>query len=124
MVVRAVAAHTRVPLLVVHPSQLLAKYTGQTEERIRALFAQARAVAPCVMCLEDAHLLAMDRDRAEVEEDSGGASQRAVATLLNELDGIDASSSSSHVFFVASSDRPWLLDSALLRPGRLDRWVY
>jgi SpoVK/Ycf46/Vps4 family AAA+-type ATPase len=70
--------------------------------------------------LEDAHLIAVSREGAEDMEDTGGATQRGVSTLLNELDGVDTGRDNG-VVFVACSSQPWLIDSALLRPVKEKR---
>jgi hypothetical protein len=118
--VAAFAASCKINLVQTSASQLTSKYTGETESLIRSLFASCRAVAPCVLALDNFDQLASSRE-ADVEEDTGGALQRAVSTLLNELDGLDTGGAASGgIFFVALSNRPWLLDSAILRPGRID----
>jgi hypothetical protein len=120
--VAAFATSSRINLIHAAASQLLSKYTGETEAQIRQLFARCRSLAPCVLCLDDFEQLAGSRE--ETEEDTGGASQRAVSTLLNELDGVDTAAGTTGVFLVALTSRPWALDAAVLRPGRIDALVY
>jgi hypothetical protein len=118
--VAAFASACKINLVQVSAGQLTSKYTGETEAQIRGVFASCRAVAPCVLALDDFDQLAASRDAEELE-DTGGALQRSVSTLLNELDGLDTGGEG--IFFVALSNRPWLLDSAILRPGRIDSMV-
>ncbi len=123
LVVAAFAASCKINLVQMSAGQLTSKYTGETEAQIRSLFASCRAVAPCVLALDEFDQLASSRDD-EAIEDTGGALQRSVSTLLNELDGLDTGGvGGSGVFFVALSNRPWLLDAAILRPGRIDSMV-
>ena len=111
-------------LSLLNCKKVLSKYTGETEAQIRQLFAHCRSLAPCVLCLDDFDQLAASREAEESGEDTGGAAQRAVSTLLNELDGVDTAAGSTGVFLVALCNRPWALDAAILRPGRLDTFVY
>ncbi len=122
--IAAFATSSRINLLQVSAAQVLSKYTGETEAQIRQLFAHCRSLAPCVLCFDDFDQLASSRDAEDTEEDTGGALQRVVSTLLNELDGVDTASGTTGVFFVALCNRPWALDSAILRPGRIDTMVY
>lgn len=124
--INAFASSCQINLLQVRPAQLLSKYTGETESNVRRMFAQARALAPCVLCVDQLDELAPSRSASfshESGEDTGGAMERVVSTLLNELDGVDTASGTTGVFFVGCSNRPWALDPAVIRPGRIDRLV-
>ena len=83
--------------------ELLNMYVGQSEENVRRVFESARAASPCR------------------SGDSGGVMDRVVSQLLAELDGVDKS---AVVFVVAATNRPDLIDPALLRPGRFDKLLY
>ncbi|XXQ38376.1 AAA+ ATPase domain-containing protein [Plasmodiophora brassicae] len=99
----------------VNAADLLSKYYGESEARIRQLFRQARSMTPCVLFFDDIDAIAASRER-EAPDDSGVQS-RVLSTLLNELDGVE---DRIGVFLLASSNRIDLIDSALLRPGRFD----
>lgn len=123
MSVNAFAAECAVNLVQVRATQLLSRYTGQTEAAIRRLFAHARTLAPCVLFFDELDVIAPSRAKQRAE-DAGGASERLVSTLLNELDGIDTVGGTTGVYVLACSTRPWALDAAIVRPGRLDRLVH
>lgn len=82
------------------------------------VFARARASAPCIIFFDELDALAPARGRSF---DSGAVMDRVVAQLLTEMDGVNKS---RDVFVIGATNRPDLLDAALLRPGRLDKLVY
>lgn len=94
------------------------RYIGQSEANIRAVFERARAARPCVVFFDELDSLAPNRGRSG---DSGGVMDRIVSQLLAELDGLH---SGNDVFIIGATNRPDLLDTALLRPGRLDKLIY
>lgn len=83
-----------------------------------AVFVRARSAAPCVIFFDELDSIAPNRGRSG---DSGGVMDRVVSQLLAELDGLQKS---EDVFVIGATNRPDLLDQALLRPGRFDRLVY
>lgn len=93
-------------------------YIGESEKNIRDVFERARESAPCVIFFDELDALAPNRGASG---DSGGVMDRITSQLLAELDGLHSSRS---VFVIGATNRPDLLDSALLRPGRFDRMVY
>merc|ERR1719316_201694 len=116
LLAKAVATECRVSFLSVKGPELLSMYIGESEKNVRSLFASARELAPCVLFFDELDSLAPARGRGS---DSGGVMDRVVSQLLTELDTLP-----SNVFLVGATNRPDLLDSSLLRPGRLDRMVY
>lgn len=82
------------------------------------VFVRARSAAPCVIFFDELDSIAPNRGRSG---DSGGVMDRVVSQLLAELDGLQKS---EDVFVIGATNRPDLLDQALLRPGRFDRLVY
>jgi peroxin-6 len=107
---------------------LLGSYVGESEANVRAVFQSARdaaeqnaPVAASILFFDELDSLAPKRGGVG---DGGGVMERVVATLFAELDGDTASSSTGRVFVMGATNRPDLLDSSLLRPGRLDRSVY
>lgn len=101
-------------------------YIGESEANVRRVFQRARDARPCVVFFDELDSVAPKRG---AHGDSGGVMDRIVSQLLAELDGISSSSSSSggggeDVFVIGATNRPDLLDPALLRPGRFDRLLY
>lgn len=104
--------------LSVKGPELINMYVGQSEENVREVFARARAAAPCIIFFDELDSLAPSRGR---NGDSGGVMDRVVSQLLAELDGLH---STQDVFVIGATNRPDLLDPALLRPGRFDKLVF
>jgi peroxin-6 len=109
-------------------------YIGESEANVRRVFQRARDARPCVVFFDELDSVAPKRG---AHGDSGGVMDRIVSQLLAELDGISSSSSSSSssatsssgdgtgdVFVIGATNRPDLLDPALLRPGRFDKLLY
>ncbi|XP_070217417.1 peroxisome biogenesis factor 6 isoform X2 [Bos mutus] len=112
------AACTRIKNSGVKGPELINMYVGQSEENVREVFARARAAAPCIIFFDELDSLAPNRGRSG---DSGGVMDRVVSQLLAELDGLH---STQDVFVIGATNRPDLLDPALLRPGRFDKLVF
>ena len=122
LLARAVANECTLNLLSVKGPELIDMYVGQSEHNVRSLFERARAAAPALIFLDEVDALAPARGHAG---DSAGVMDRLVAQLLSELDGLAGGGSGCHqVFVLAATNRPDLLDRALLRPGRLDRLLF
>ena len=101
--------------------ELLNMYIGESERNVRQVFERARAAKPCVLFFDEIDLLAPARGKGS---DSGGVMDRVVSQLLTEIDGMSSSSSGGDLFVIGATNRPDLLDSSLLRPGRFDRLLY
>ncbi|WFD19692.1 AAA+-type ATPase [Malassezia caprae] len=114
---QALARESGLNFLTVRGPELLSKYVGESERAIREVFRRARAAAPSILFFDEIDAISGVRSM----EASHGSSDRIVASLLTEMDGIDAA---SHVVVVAATNRPDCIDPALLRPGRIDRLVY
>jgi peroxin-6 len=93
-------------------------YIGESEQNVRKLFARARDAEPCVLFFDELDSLAPKRGE---KGDSNGVMDRIVSQLLAELDGAGSGQS---VFVIGATNRPELLDTALLRPGRFDKLIY
>lgn len=115
--VTALAGTGRANVLSVKGAELLSKWVGESERAVRELFRRAREVAPTLVFLDEVDALAPVRGQAT----DGGTTDRVVAALLTELDGVEAL---RNVVVVGATNRPDLVDPALLRPGRLERLVY
>jgi transitional endoplasmic reticulum ATPase len=92
---------------------------GESEANVRDVFDKARAAAPCVMFFDE--LDAIAKARGGSSGDAGGAGDRVLNQMLTEMDGMNAK---KNVFIIGATNRPDQIDSALLRPGRLDQLIY
>jgi SpoVK/Ycf46/Vps4 family AAA+-type ATPase len=115
--VKALAGTGKANVLSVKGAELLSKWVGDSERAVRELFRRAREAAPTLVFLDEVDALAPTRGQAT----DGGTTDRVVAALLTELDGVE---SLQNVVVIGATNRPDLIDSALLRPGRLERLVY
>ncbi|OCT77437.1 peroxisome assembly factor 2 [Xenopus laevis] len=118
LLAKAVATECTMTFLSVKGPELINMYVGQSEENVRKVFSRARSAAPCIIFFDELDSLAPNRGKSG---DSGGVMDRVVSQLLAELDGLH---SSNDVFVIGATNRPDLLDSALLRPGRFDKLLY
>jgi transitional endoplasmic reticulum ATPase len=115
--VKAIAGSGQCNVLSVKGAELLNKWVGESERAVRELFRRAREAAPTLVFLDEVDALAPTRGQST----DGGTTDRVVASLLTELDGVE---SLRNVIVVGSTNRPDLIDPALLRPGRLERLVF
>jgi transitional endoplasmic reticulum ATPase len=102
----------------VKSSDLLSKWYGESEQQLSRLFARARQVAPCVIFIDEIDSLVPARGSSGNEPQ---VTARVVNTMLAEMDGMEELAS---VVLIGATNRPGLVDPALLRPGRLDELVY
>ena len=115
MLARAVATEAEMNFVSVKGPELFSKWVGESEQAVRDLFRKARQAAPCVVFFDEVDAIGTERTQG------GGVGDRVLAQLLTELDGV---SGLKQVVLVAATNRPEALDSALMRPGRLDRLVH
>ena len=92
---------------------------GESEANVRDVFDKARAAAPCVMFFDELDSIA--KARGGGAGDAGGAGDRVLNQILTEMDGMNTK---KNVFIIGATNRPDQIDSALLRPGRLDQLIY
>jgi transitional endoplasmic reticulum ATPase len=104
-------------VLSVKGAELLSKWVGESERAVRELFRRAREAAPALVFLDEVDALAPIRGQSA----DSGVADRVVAALLTELDGIEGL---RDVVVIGATNRPDLVDPALLRPGRMGRLVY
>ncbi|POY16246.1 ATPase, partial [Mycobacterium kansasii] len=116
-VVRALASTGQLSVHAVKGSELMDKWVGSSEKAVRELFRRARDSAPSLVFLDEVDALAPRRGQSF----DSGVSDRVVAALLTELDGINPL---RDVVVLGATNRPDLVDPALLRPGRLERLVF
>lgn len=116
-VVRALASSGRLSVHAVKGAELMDKWVGSSEKAVRELFARARDSAPSLVFLDEIDALAPRRGQSF----DSGVTDRVVAALLTELDGIEPM---NNVVVLGATNRPDLIDPALLRPGRLEKLVF
>ncbi|MGE2726447.1 AAA family ATPase [Mycolicibacterium pulveris] len=116
-VVRALASSGRLSVHAVKGAELMDKWVGSSEKAVRELFQRARDSAPSLVFLDEIDALAPRRGQSF----DSGVTDRVVATLLTELDGIEPL---RDVVVLGATNRPDLIDPALLRPGRLEKLVF
>lgn len=118
LLAKAVARESEANFISTKSSDLLSKWYGESEQQIARLFARARQVAPTVIFIDEIDSLAPARGRGASEPQ---VTERVVNTLLAEMDGLEELQS---VVVIGATNRPTLMDPALLRPGRFDELVY
>ena len=117
MFAKAVATETETNFISIKGPEVLSKWVGESEKMVRELFRKARLAAPCIIFIDEIDAIAMHRGGGE---DGGRVSERVVDTLLTEMDGLQ---SLKNVIVIGATNRPDILDPALMRAGRFDRVV-
>ncbi|KAL8790473.1 MAG: hypothetical protein Q9213_000625 [Squamulea squamosa] len=115
LVAKAVATEAKLNFIAIKGAEILKMYVGESERAVREVFQKARGAAPSIIFFDEIDSIGASRAQSQ----HGGP--QVLTTLLNELDGIEALRG---VFVLAATNRPQLLDSALLRPGRLETSLY
>jgi len=118
LLAKAVAREAEANFIATKSSDLLSKWYGESEQQIARLFARARQVAPCVIFIDELDSLVPARGGSMGEPQ---VTERVVNTILAEMDGLEELQS---VVVIGATNRPNLIDPALLRPGRFDELVY
>ncbi|EIE21729.1 nuclear AAA ATPase [Coccomyxa subellipsoidea C-169] len=121
LLARAVASESGLNFLAVKGSELFSMYVGESEKAVVTLFSRARAAAPSIIFLDEVDGLAAARSEHRSESGGPSVSDRVLSQLLVEMDGIQAR---GDVVVIAATNRPDLVDAALLRPGRFDSRLY
>ncbi|XP_065445447.1 nuclear valosin-containing protein-like [Chrysemys picta bellii] len=116
LLAKAVANESGLNFISVKGPELLNMYVGESERAVRQVFQRARNSAPCVIFFDEVDALCPRRSDREA-----GASVRVVNQLLTEMDGLE---NRQQVFIMAATNRPDIIDPAILRPGRLDKTLY
>ncbi|KAF3907228.1 Paraplegin [Dactylellina cionopaga] len=116
LLAKAVANESNANFISVKGPELLNKWVGESERAVRQVFMRARASQPCVIFFDELDALAGKREDATTE-----ATSRVVNTLLTELDGLN---DRKGVYVIAATNRPDMIDPAMLRPGRLDKALF
>ncbi|CAO3563641.1 unnamed protein product [Mortierella alpina] len=121
----ALAEELGINFMLIESSQIRSKVVGESEQNIARMFAQAKANAPCILFIDQIDILAPSRGSTHTSENSG---DRIVTGLLTEMDGFFSGGSGNgvevDVLVLAATNRPEVIDAAILRPGRLDQIVH
>jgi transitional endoplasmic reticulum ATPase len=119
LLAKAIANECQANFISVKGPELLTMWFGESEANVREVFDKARQSAPCVLFFDELDSIA--NQRGSSQGDAGGAADRVLNQLLTEMDGMNAKKT---VFIIGATNRPDIIDSALLRPGRLDQLIY
>lgn len=117
LLAKAVAGEARVPFFSVSGSEFVEMYVGVGASRVRDLFKQAQAMAPCIIFIDEIDAIGKSRDNALGSNDER---EQTLNQILSEMDGF---STDKGLLLLAATNRPEILDPALLRPGRFDRRI-
>merc|ERR1719298_126616 len=119
LMAKAVANECQANFISIKGPELLTMWFGESEANVRELFEKARGAAPCVLFFDELDSIA--RARGSSSGDAGGAGDRVINQILTEMDGMGSKKS---VFIIGATNRPDIIDPAVLRPGRLDQLIY
>jgi len=119
LVAKAIANEVQSNFISVKGPELLSMWFGESETNVRELFDKARGAAPCILFFDEIDSIAKPRGGGGAGGSDSG--DRIVNQILTEIDGVGSKGS---VFIIAATNRPDMLDSAVMRPGRLDQLVY
>jgi transitional endoplasmic reticulum ATPase len=119
LMAKAVASESAANFISVKGPELLTMWFGESEANVREVFDKARTAAPCILFFDELDSVA--KARGGGGGDAGGAGDRVMNQLLTEMDGVTAQ---KLVFFIGATNRPDILDPAMMRPGRLDSLIY
>ena len=117
LLAKAVATESQANFISIKGPEFLSKWVGESEKAVRETFRKARQAAPCVVFLDEIDAVAPVRGTSS----DSGVTERVISQLLTEMDGLEAL---HNVIVIAATNRPDIIDTALLRPGRFDRLVY
>ncbi|KAL1245255.1 Transitional endoplasmic reticulum ATPase [Trichinella spiralis] len=119
LLAKAIAHECQANFISIKGPELLTMWFGESEANVRDVFDKARAAAPCVLFFDELDSIA--KARGGSLGDAGGAADRVINQILTEMDGM---TSKKNVFIIGATNRPDIIDPAILRPGRLDQLVY
>jgi transitional endoplasmic reticulum ATPase len=119
LLAKAVANECQANFISIKGPELLTMWFGESEANVRDVFAKARGASPCVLFFDELDSIAQQRGGSS--GDGGGAGDRVMNQLLTEMDGMGAK---KNVFIIGATNRPDIIDAALMRPGRLDQLIF
>src|SRR2546427_24699 len=117
LLAKAVATESEANFISVKGPEFLSKWVGESERAVRETFRKAKAAAPCVVFFDEIDAVTPNRGNSA----DGQVTERVISQILTEMDGVEEL---HNVTVIAATNRPDLVDPALLRPGRFDRLVY
>lgn len=118
LLAKAIANDANANFISVKGPELLNKYVGESERAVRAVFERARSSSPCIVFFDELDALCPRRGS---DSSSSHSSERVVNQLLTEMDGLN---DRRDVYVIAATNRPDIIDPAMLRPGRLDKLLF
>ena len=116
-IARAIAHEIGAPLYTVQLSDVMSKWVGETEKRIRQLFDAARSSPTALIFFDDFDALGKER-----QEEGSGHSNQVIVELINQMDGFRKNENT--IVLLAATNKPWMIDPALMRPGRFEHHIY
>eukprot|EP00287_Rhodomonas_sp_CCMP768_P007785 CAMPEP_0196728148 /NCGR_PEP_ID=MMETSP1091-20130531/8914_1 /TAXON_ID=302021 /ORGANISM="Rhodomonas sp., Strain CCMP768" /LENGTH=337 /DNA_ID=CAMNT_0042070857 /DNA_START=1206 /DNA_END=2219 /DNA_ORIENTATION=+ len=119
LLAKAIANECQANFISIKGPELLTMWFGESENNVREVFDKARQASPCVLFFDELDSIA--RARGSGGGDAGGAGDRVINQILTEIDGVGVR---KNVFVIGATNRPDILDPAIMRPGRLDQLVY
>lgn len=119
MLAKAVATESEANFIAVKGPEFLNKWVGESEKAVRETFRKARQAAPCVIFMDEIDSIAPERGKGNGGDD--GVTERVISQMLTEMDGLE---SLNNVVVIAATNRPDIMDPALLRPGRFDKSIF
>jgi transitional endoplasmic reticulum ATPase len=117
LLAKAVATERESNFISIKGPEVLSKYVGESEKAVREMFRKAKMAAPCIIFIDEIDSIASVRDSDNLDS---GVAERVVDTMLTEMDGL---SNMKNVLVIAATNRPDMMDPALLRPGRFDKII-
>ncbi|MCK5548444.1 MAG: ATP-binding protein, partial [Thermoplasmata archaeon] len=117
LLMRALASELRMDIIIIKCSDLMSKWYGESESRIELMFKEARERKPSIIFLDDIDTIARSRDLYSADD----VTPRLLGMILSELDGMNTG---SETIIVGSTNKPEIIDPAILRPGRIDKIIY
>jgi len=118
LLARAIATESEANFISIKGPEILSKWVGESEKAIREIFRKARMASPAIIFLDEVDSIVPRRGAGYTDS---GVTQRVISQLLTELDGLITL---QNVVVIAATNRPDILDPALIRPGRFDRLIY
>ena len=118
LLARAVATESEANFISIKGPEIFSKWVGESEKAIREVFRKGRTAAPAIIFFDELDAIVPKRGLGYADS---GASERVISQLLTEIDGIE---SLQNVLVIAATNRPDMLDAAVMRPGRFDRLIY